>query len=44
MLVANSGQPFNIVIGQDLNGDNQFNDRPAFATSASTNVVQTSYG
>lgn len=44
MLVANSGSPFNVVIGQDLNGDNQFNDRPAFATSASTNVVSTSYG
>ncbi|MDE3147898.1 MAG: carboxypeptidase regulatory-like domain-containing protein [Acidobacteriota bacterium] len=44
MLVADSGQPFNITIGQDLNGDNQFNDRPAFATAASTNVVQTPYG
>jgi hypothetical protein len=44
MLVANSGAPFNITIGQDLNGDNQFNDRPAFATSASTDVVNTSYG
>ena len=44
MLVTNSGTPFNITIGQDLNGDNQFNDRPAFATSASTDVVQTSYG
>ena len=44
MLVVNSGTPFNITIGQDLNGDNQFNDRPAFATSASTSVVSTSYG
>ena len=44
MMVANSGQPFNITIGQDLNGDNQFNDRPAFATSASSDVVDTSYG
>ncbi|HEX8713380.1 MAG TPA: carboxypeptidase regulatory-like domain-containing protein [Terracidiphilus sp.] len=44
MLVANSGAPFNITIGQDLNGDNQFNDRPAFATSASTDVMHTSYG
>jgi hypothetical protein len=44
MLVADSGQPFNITIGQDLNGDNQFNDRPAFATAASTNTMQTSYG
>jgi hypothetical protein len=44
MLVANSGQPFNITIGQDLNGDNQFNDRPAFATAASAQTMQTSYG
>jgi hypothetical protein len=44
MLVTNSGTPFNITIGQDLNGDNQFNDRPAFATSASTDIVKTSYG
>jgi hypothetical protein len=44
MLVANSGSPFNITVGQDLNGDNQFNDRPAFATSASTDVMNTSYG
>ncbi len=44
MLVANSGSPYNITIGQDLNGDNQFNDRPAFATSSSADVVQTSFG
>jgi hypothetical protein len=44
MLVVNSGQPFNIVIGQDLNGDSQFNDRPAFATASSTDVIQTKYG
>jgi hypothetical protein len=44
MLVADSGQPFNITIGQDLNGDNQFNDRPAFAAPASTDTMQTSFG
>ena len=44
MIVADSGQPFNISLGQDLNGDNQFNDRPAFATSSSTSTVKTSYG
>jgi hypothetical protein len=44
MLDASSGQPFNITIGQDLNGDNQFNDRPALATAASTNTLKTSYG
>jgi len=44
MLDVNSGQPFNISLGQDLNGDNQFNDRPALATSTSTNTLKTSYG
>ena len=44
MIVADSGQPFNISLGQDLNGDNQFNDRPAFATSSRTSTVKTSYG
>ncbi len=44
MLVTNSGTPYNVTIGQDLNGDNQFNDRPAFATAASTDVVQTKLG
>jgi hypothetical protein len=44
MLVTNSGTPYNITIGQDLNGDNQFNDRPAFATSSSANIVHTPYG
>ena len=44
MLVTNSGAPFNITIGQDLNGDNQFNDRPAFATASSTQTMRTAYG
>ncbi len=44
MLVSNSGQPFNITIGQDLNGDNQYNDRPSFATASSASVMSTSYG
>ena len=43
-LVLNSGSPFNITVGQDLNGDNQFNDRPSFATSSSTDVMNTKYG
>lgn len=43
MMVVNSGQPFNITIGTD-NGDNQFNERPAYATASSTDTVQTSYG
>ena len=44
MLVTNSGSPFNITIGQDLNGDNQFNDRPSFATESSTSVMNTPFG
>jgi hypothetical protein len=43
-LVANSGSPFNITIGQDLNGDNQYNDRPSYATASSTDTLQTAYG
>ena len=43
-LVADSGTPFNITIGQDLNGDNQYNDRPAFATAASLDTMATKYG
>jgi hypothetical protein len=27
-ILANSGSPFNIIVGQDLNGDSIFNDRP----------------
>jgi hypothetical protein len=45
VVVANSGQPFNIVVGRDLNGDSLFNDRPAFATDLTRpSVVRTSYG
>jgi hypothetical protein len=32
-MVANSGAPFNIISGQDLNGDSIFNDRPSFAAA-----------
>jgi hypothetical protein len=42
---ANSGPPFNIVVNQDLNGDSQFNDRPAFATDLTRpSVIATRYG
>jgi hypothetical protein len=44
MLVANAGSPFNITTGTDLNGDNQYNDRPAYATASSTDVLTTAYG
>lgn len=34
-MIANSGYPFNITIGRDLNGDTFFSERPAFATDLS---------
>ncbi len=37
-LVASSGSPFNITTSNDLNGDSQFNDRPALAPGASCNA------
>jgi hypothetical protein len=44
-LQAASGAPFDIVVGQDLNGDTQFNDRPAFATDLTRpSVVATRWG
>jgi len=44
-MFANSGLPFNITVGKDLNGDSQFNDRPAFATDPTRpSVVRTAYG
>jgi hypothetical protein len=40
------GTPFNITTGTDLNGDTQYNDRPAFATAptAASVVYATRYG
>jgi len=44
-ITASSGQPFNITLGRDLNGDSVFNDRPAFATDLSrASVVFTRWG
>lgn len=40
-----SSSPFNIVLGRDLNGDAQYNDRPTFANDLSRNsVVRTKWG
>ena len=36
ILIYNSGRPFNITIGRDLNGDTIFNERPAFADAQTT--------
>ncbi len=43
-IVLASGKPFNVTVGQDLNGDSFFNDRPAYAQPGDTDVVDTSYG
>jgi uncharacterized membrane protein YgcG len=45
-IVANSAPPFNITVGQNLNGSSIFNNRPAFASSLSNpaNVVSTRWG
>jgi hypothetical protein len=34
LVIANSGAPYNVTVGQDLSNDSLFNDRPAFATGA----------
>jgi len=41
-----SPMPYNIVIGEDVNGDGESNDRPSYATKADNPayVVQTAYG
>src|SRR6185312_8914752 len=38
-LIVRSGQPYNITTGTDVNGDSQFNDRPAFASGTSANCT-----
>jgi hypothetical protein len=44
-VTANSGAPFNITIGRDLNQDTLFADRPALATDLSrSSVVTTRFG
>ncbi len=44
-LVVRSSAPFDITLGEDLNGDSQFNDRPSFATDlARPSVVRTAFG
>ena len=45
MLVIASGNPFNITIGRDINGDTLFTERPAFATDLTKpGVVITKFG
>jgi hypothetical protein len=44
LLVAQSGTPYNVTIGNDLTGNNQFNARPTYGTCGTTDVVSTPYG
>ena len=44
-VILQSGRPFNITLGRDLNGDTVYTERPAFATDLSRpSVVVTKYG
>jgi hypothetical protein len=43
-VVARSGQPFNITVGNDLNDDSIFNDRPASCAAGSTGCQTTPWG
>jgi hypothetical protein len=44
LLAAQSGTPYNVTIGEDLTGSNQFNARPGYGTCGATGVVSTQYG
>jgi hypothetical protein len=35
-IIMSSGQPYNVTVGQDLDGDSIFNDRPSFSTAPCT--------
>ena len=41
-LLARSGTPYNVTLGQDLNGDSVFNERPAFASGSTANCTNAS--
>lgn len=43
-VIANSGRPFNITIGRDLNNDSVFADRPAFAQAGQPGAIETRFG
>ena len=44
LLAAQSGTPYNITIGNDLTGNNQFNARPTYGTCGATGVITTAFG
>ena len=39
-VIVSSGQPYNVALGQDLNGDSIFNDRPTLASTATCSRLQ----
>jgi hypothetical protein len=44
LMVAQSGTPYNVTLGTDLTGNNQFNARPTFGACGTAGVVSTSFG
>jgi hypothetical protein len=44
LLSAQSGTPYNLTIGNDFTGNNQFNARPTYGTCGAADVVSTPYG
>jgi hypothetical protein len=44
ILDARNGQPYNIAIGTDVNGDGDFNDRPSYAAASGPGVYNTRFG
>lgn len=44
LLGGQSGTPYNLTIGSDLTGNNQFNARPSYGACGATGVVATQYG
>lgn len=43
-MAAQSGTPYNLVIGSDLTANNQFNARPSYGVCGAMGVVSTPYG
>lgn len=44
LLLVRSGTPYNLTIGNDLTGNNQFNARPTYGVCGAADVVSTQYG
>jgi Carboxypeptidase regulatory-like domain len=44
LLIAQSGYPYNLTIGSDLTGNQQFNARPTYGQCGAPDVVTTRYG